>query len=162
MPAVLSTDIDQQNVCCEKVLNILRQNKEGVPLTYRSMIKSKQWDKYCNLTNTNYDQAFQNLDSIITIPQDILTQIGYKYQCTELCPFPCCLDDLHCSEWDLIKNWNKISDVLSWVSVGMRMDKVAAWHGISVDEVRKWNSKSRKILSRADIYRGFQDYLDFI
>jgi hypothetical protein len=162
MPLVLSTDINQQNVCCEKVLTILRQNQQGIPITYRSMIKSRQWDKYCNLTGTNYDQAFQDLDSQITIPQNILTQIGYKYQCTDLCPFPCCLDDLHCSEPDIIKQWGTIESVLSWCNTGMRMDRIAAWHGISVETVRKWNSKSKRILERSDIYKGFQDYLDYI
>jgi hypothetical protein len=162
MPSVLSTDIDQQNVCCEKVLNILKQNQQGISLTYRSMIKSRQWDNYCKITGANYDQAFQDLDSQITIPQDILSQIGYKYQCTELCPFPCCLDDLHCSEPDIIKQWAVIESVLSWCSIGMRMDSIARWHSIPVETVRKWNSKSRKILSRSDIYKGFQDYLDYI
>lgn len=160
MPIV--ADIEQQNVCCEKVLNILKQNQQGIPITYRSMIKTRQWDKYCQITGTNYDQAFHDLDSKITIPQDILSQIGYKYQCTELCPFPCCLDDIKCTEWELIKNWQMIENVISWVSCGMRMDKVAAWHNISVEDVRKWNSKHKKLSIRADIYRGFQDYLDYI
>jgi hypothetical protein len=162
MPAVLSTDINQQNICCEKVLNILRQSREGVTLTYRSMIKSRQWDNYCKLTGANYDQAFQDLDSTITIPQDILLQIGYKYQCTELCPFPCCLDDIKCWEWDLIKNYKTISDILSWCAIGMRHDKIAQWHSIPVESVRKWNHKRIKIAERDDIYKGFQDYLDFI
>jgi len=160
MPIV--ADIEQQNICCEKVLNILKQNQDGIPITYRSMIKTRQWDNYCKITGANYDQAFQDLDSKITIPQDILSQIGYKYQCTELCPFPCCLDDLKCWEWDLIKNLRVIEDVCSWLQVGMRQDKIAAWHGIKVEEVRKWNAKKTRIADKIDIYKGFQDYLDFI
>lgn len=160
MPIV--ADIEQQNVCCEKVLNILKKNQQGIPITYRSMIKTRQWDKYCQITGANYDQAFHDLDSKITIPQDILSQIGYKYQCTELCPFPCCLDDLKCWETDLIRNYKMITDSLSWISVGMRMDKVAQWHGIPVELVRKWNQKRTKIAERDDIYKGFQDYLDYI
>jgi hypothetical protein len=160
MPIV--ADIESQNICCEKVLNILRQNQEGIPITYRSMIKTRQWDNYCKITGANYDQAFQDLDSKIIIPQDILSQIGYKYQCTELCPFPCCLDDIKCTEWELIRNWGKISDIISWVNCGMRMDRVAQWHNVTVDEVRKWNTKSKKLISRSDIYKGFQDYLDYI
>jgi hypothetical protein len=44
----------------------------------------------------------------------------------------------------------------------MRQDKIAAWHGIKVEEVRKWNAKKTRIADKIDIYKGFQDYLDFI
>jgi hypothetical protein len=160
MPIV--ADIEQQNICCEKVLNILRQNKEGIPITYRSMIKTRQWDSYCKITGANYDQAFHDLDSKITIHQDILSQIGYKYQCSELCPLPDCLDNIKCWETDLIRNWAKIEDIVSWLNVGMRQDKIASWFGVPVESVRKWNHKLKKISNREDIYRGFQDYLDYI
>jgi hypothetical protein len=160
MPIV--ADIETQNICCAKVLNILQRDRNGIPITYRSMIKNRQWDNYCKITGIDYNQAFQNLDSTITIPQDTLSQIGFKLNCTELCPFHCCLDEIKSTEWELIRNWKMIEDILSWCSIGMRMDKVAAWHQIPVESVRKWNTKSKKLEIRAEIYRGFQDYLDFI
>jgi hypothetical protein len=155
-------DIDTQNICCEKVLSILQKNKSGISITYRSMIKNRQWDNYCKITNTIYNEAFHNLDDKITITLDILNKLDFKFTCTELCPFPCCLDDIKCMEWELIKNWKMIEDVLSWVQCGMRMDKVASWHNIPVENVRKWNNKVKKINARAGIYKGFQDYLDFL
>jgi len=162
MASVLDLNINAQNVCCDKVLNYLRQSKDGVPLTYRYMVKTRLWDNYCQLTDTSPSEAFEKLDNTINVPLKILDELNYKYKCTDLCPFPCCLDDLHCWEWDLIKNWVMIENCLSWLSIGMRMDKIAQWHNVKIDDIRKWNTKRKRLDTRAEIYRGFQDYLDYI
>jgi hypothetical protein len=162
MAAILDLDISSQNICCEKVLNLLKQTKGGVPLSYRSMVKLRLWDDYCHLTDTSPDEAFKHLDDQISIPLEILNKLNFKYKCTELCPFPCCLDELKCWEIDLIRNWEMITNTTSWIDIGMRMDKVAKWHNVDITLIRKWNVKRKKINNRAEIYKGFQEYLNFI
>lgn len=161
-PSLLDQDIEAQNICCETVLKILNEQKEGLTLTYRHLIKERAWDAYCReMKISHISEAFDKLDESITIPFKILTKINYKYKCTELCPLPMCLDDLHAWEQELIINWEKLEAALSWDGI-LPLTKIAAWHSISIDDLRRLSSKRNRIKEREQIYRDFQPFVQYI
>jgi hypothetical protein len=163
MPAILDLDLDTQNICCETVLKILKDKQQGLPLTYRSLIKDKVWDSYCKeMGIATPQEAYYKLDEPITVSFDTLSKLNYKYKCSALCMLPTCLDDLSAWEFELIENWKIIEDVVSWIEIGMTLTKVSAWHGIPIDSIRRWNSKRKRIADRAEIYKNFQNYIHYL
>jgi hypothetical protein len=160
---MLEIDIESQNICCDIVLRILNDKEEGLPLTYRHLVKERIWDDYCKLQKIpDIQSAFNKLDESITIPFHILTELKYKYKCSELCPFPTCLDDLHAWEFELITNYEIIANVLSWSQIGMPLTKVAQWHSVSIENCRRWINKRKKIQDREETYKGFLPYIQYI
>jgi hypothetical protein len=161
MPAVAV--VETQNVCCTKVLEILNQDERGLTLTYRQLVHDRLWDSYCEIMQISHrGEAFNKLDEPITIPYPILSKINYKYQCSELCPLPICLDDLSAWETELIQNWKTVKDACSWIEIGMPMSKVALWHKIEIEDIRRWYSKKKRIQNRSEIYDKLQKFVRFL
>jgi hypothetical protein len=162
-PALLDQDIETQNICCDIVLKILNDQKEGLALTYRHLIKERVWDDYCKIVkNPNVQEAYDKLEETITIPFSILTKINYKYKCTELCPFPICLEELHSWEMEMVLHYPIINDIIGWVDVGLPMEKVARWFNVDISDVRRWNQKRKKIGERVEIFKGFQPFIKYM
>jgi hypothetical protein len=161
MPAVAV--VENQNVCCTKVLTILNQDERGLTLTYRQLVHDRLWDSYCEIMEISHrGEAFNKLDEAITIPYPILSKIHYKYQCSELCPLPICLDDLSAWETELIQNWPKIKDIVSWIEIGMTMNKISGWFQTDIESIRRWNGKRKKIAHRSEIYDQLQEFVRFL
>jgi hypothetical protein len=162
MPPLLGIETENQNICCDNALRFLKDSKITLDFTYRQIVREQWWDVYCKTTKTPTNKAFVDLDAQLSLPYDILSKINYKFKCTELCPFPECLEELHASERELILNYRLIEDILGWINIGLTMEKVAQWHGVPISDVRRWNAKHKKITDRLEIYKGFQDYLAYL
>jgi hypothetical protein len=162
MPSMLEIDIEVQNICCKKALNALEDKHGGVVLPYRKVIRLKFSDAHYNAIGFNFQEAFNDLDKEITIPFALLDEIKYKYQCTEICPFPICLEELHGWERELVLNYNKIVDIISWIDVGFTVEKVSRWFSVDINDVQRWKQKRKKVGERIDIYKQLQDFIPYI
>ena len=156
---MLDIDIDSQNICCTKAFQFFKDTK-SITISYRKLVRLRLSDSQCEAIGLN-QEAYNDLDKEIPVPLELLDSINFKYRCDELCPFPACLDDLHAWEYELILNWKIISDALSWNGI-LPLTKIAAWHSISIEELRRWNTKQKRIESKNYVYRDFQPFVKYI
>jgi len=162
LPPLLGIETENQNICCDNALRFLKDSNKTIDFSYRQLVREQLWDTFCKKTKTATSQAFVDLDAQLSLPYDILSKLNYKFKCTELCPFPECLEELHASEMDLIFNWTKIEGIVSWLEIGITMEQIAKWYSVDVGEIRRWNSKRKLQEKRIDKYRAFQDYLAYL
>lgn len=104
------------------------------------------------------NECCQNAINAITEGNQATTTL----RCTEDCPFPCCLDELKDWEFELIKNWAIIEDIITWVNLGMKIADAARWHSQPETTVKRWVDKRKRILHKAQLYKDFQPFIDYI
>lgn len=160
MPGLLDLKTQAQNICCAKAFEYFK-DQGVIKLSYRKLIRLKFSDaQYYNLGFTQ--DKYKNLDEEISVPLETLDSIHFKYECDELCPFPECLENLRCWEYELIAHWNKIEELYTWIDVGLTLDRVSKMYNVDIEDLRRWNQKRKKITDRGEIYKGFQGLLKYL
>jgi hypothetical protein len=162
LPALLS-QTETANCCCDKALSFFKDSNFTADISYRQLVRQQLLDAYCKITKTSTYDAFKDLDLTLAISFPILAHINYKFQCTTLCPFPICLDELKATEYDLILNWRKIDSIFTWLGLTDSTAQLAKWHCVKPEDVRRWVAKRKKLEDeRIEVYEQLQPFLKYL